>query len=103
MSPRIIDDSKEYVYNLVASDSLFECVEKKESSFILAGGYKSDSPITGLYKHYRTIHGWGCYTLVYDKQYEDAVERLIKMQEDWKIYNDDIPEWFTDICDFLDI
>ena len=34
MSPRIIDDSKEYVYNLVASDSLFECVEKKESSFI---------------------------------------------------------------------
>ena len=48
MSPRIIDYSKEYVYNLVASDSLFECVEKKESSFILAGGYKSDSPITGF-------------------------------------------------------
>ncbi len=103
MSPRIIDNPKEYVYNLVASDSLFKCEEVRNSSFILTGGYKCDSPITEFSKNYRTIHGWGCYYLVYDKKYEYAVEKLIEMLEDWKIYYDDNPEWFTDICDFLDI
>ncbi len=103
ISPRRIDNVANYIHCVVTSDSLFESVREGKYSFILAGGYKSDSPLTGRYKYFRTIHGWGCYDIVYDKKYEDAIEKLIKMQNDWRIYEEDVPKWLTDICCFLDI
>lgn len=99
--PRMLGTSNEAVRLL--SDSLNVCLKERKGSFIIAGEDEKDSPITYLSKYYHTIHGWTCYTLTYEKQYEDAVERLVKMIKDWKIYTDDTPEWIVDICDFLDI
>lgn len=65
--------------------------------------YENYPQIRSVFKYYKTIHGWTCYTLTYEKQYEDAVEILIKMVKDWKIYNENYPKWFDDMCDFLDI
>lgn len=99
--PRMLGTSNEAVRFL--SDSLNVCLKRRKSSFIIAGEFENNSQITYLSKYYHTIHGWNCYTLTYEKQYEDAVEKLVKMIKDWKIYTDDTPEWIVDLCDFLDV
>lgn len=99
--PRLFDNSKEAVRKL--SDSLTTSSKVKGGSFILAQEYEQFPQIKDVSKYYHTRHGWTSYTLTYDKQYEDAVERLIKMVKNWKIYEEDIPKWLTDIFDFLDI
>lgn len=85
------------------SDSLNVCLKRRKSSFIIAGEFENNSQIIYLSKYYHTIHGWSCYTLTYEKQYEDAVKRLINEIKDWKIYAGNTPEWVVDVCDFLDI
>jgi hypothetical protein len=99
--PRILDSSHEAVRYL--SDSLNVCLQEKRSSFIMKGEDEQDSSITCLKKYHHTIHGWSCYTLTYDKRYEDAVVRLTEMVKDWKIYGVGLPEWVQDAFDFLDI
>ena len=99
--PRMLGTSNEAVRLL--SDSLNVCLKERKGSFIIAGEDEKDSPIRYLSKYYHTIHGWTCYTLTYEKQYGDAVERLVKMIKDWKIYTGDTPEWIVDMCDFWDI
>lgn len=99
--PRMLGTSNEAVRFL--SDSLNVCSKVRKHSFIIVGENEKDSPITYFSKYYHTIHGWTCYTLTYEKQYEDAVEKLVKMIKDWKIYTDDTPEWIVDLCDFLDV
>ena len=99
--PRMLGTSNEAVRLL--SDSLNVCLKERKGSFIIAGEDEKDSPIRYLSKYYHTIHGWSCYTLTYEKQYEDAVKRLINEIKDWKIYAGNTPEWVVDVCDFLDI
>lgn len=99
--PRMLGTSNEAVRFL--SDSLNVCLKRRKSSFIIAGEFENNSQITYLSKYYHTIHGWNCYTLTYEKQYEDAVEKLVKMIKDWKIYAGNTPEWIVDLCDFLDV
>ena len=101
LPPRMFDNSKEAVRRL--SDSLTTSSKVKKRSFILTQEYENYPQIRSVFKYYKTIHGWTCYTLTYEKQYEDAVEILIKMVKDWKIYNENYPKWFDDMCDFLDI
>ena len=78
-------------------------LKRRKSSFIIAGEFENNSQITYLSKYYHTIHGWSCYSLTYEKQYEDAVKRLINEIKDWKIYAGNTPEWIVDLCDFLDV
>lgn len=99
--PRVFDSTDEAIRLL--SDSLDFCLKRRKNSFIIAGEFENNSQITYLSKYYHTIHGWSCYSLTYEKQYEDAVKRLINEIKDWKIYTDDTPEWVVDVCDFLDI
>lgn len=99
--PRLFDNSKEAVRML--SDSLTTCSKVKKGSFILTQEYKQFPQIKCVSKFDKAPHGWASYSLTYEKQYEEAVERIIKMLKDWKIYDKEIPEWFTDMCDFLDI
>jgi len=99
--PRMLGTSNEAVRLL--SDSLNVCLKRRKSSFIISGEFENNSQITYLSKYYHTIHGWSCYTLTYEKQYEDAVKRLINEIKDWKIYAGNTPEWVVDVCDFLDI
>lgn len=91
-----IVDSFEY-------DSLYACIEKKNNSCIMKGKDGPNSEYIYLIKYYRSRHGWAACTLIYEPQYEDAVERLVKMVKGWKIYSEDNPEWLTDTFDFLDI
>ena len=99
--PRVFDSTDEAIRLL--SDSLNVCLKRRKSSFIIAGEFENNSQITYLSKYYHTIHGWSCYTLTYEKQYEDAVKRLINEIKDWKIYTGNTPECVVDICDFLNI
>lgn len=99
--PRVFDSTDEAIR--LESDSLNVCLKRRKSSFIIAGEFENNSQITYLSKYYHTIHGWSCYTLTYEKQYEDAVKRLINEIKDWKIYAGNTPEWVVDVCDFLDI
>ena len=99
--PRVFDSTDEAIRLL--SDSLDFCLKRRKSSFIIAGEFENNSQITYLSKYYHTIHGWSCYTLTYEKQYEDAVKRLINEIKDWKIYTGNTPECVVDICDFLNI
>ena len=99
--PRLIDSSKDYVRR--HSDSLSTFSRVKSGSFILTEEYEHFPQIKCVFKFYHTQYGWAGYCLTYEKQYEDAVERLIKMVKDWKIYSKDVPEWITDIYDFIDI
>lgn len=99
--PRMLGTSNEAVRFL--SDSLNVCSKVRKRSFIIVGEDEKDSPITYFSKYYHTIHGWTCYTLTYEKQYEDAVKRLINEIKDWKIYAGNTPEWVVDVCDFLDV
>ena len=85
------------------SDSLYVCVEKKNGSFIMKGNDGPNSEYIYLCKYYRSSHGWAACTLIYEPQYEDAVERLAQMVKGWKIYSKNVPEWLTDTFDFLDI
>ena len=99
--PRVFDSTDEAIRLL--SDSLNVCLKRRKSSFIIAGEFENNSQITYLSKYYHTIHGWSCYSLTYEKQYEDAVKRLINEIKDWKIYTGNTPECVVDICDFLNI
>ena len=99
--PRLIENSKEAVR--IMSDSLTTSSKVKRRSFILTQEYEHFPQIKEVFKFCKNRHGWSCYYLTYEKQYEDAVERLIKVVKDWKTYDEDIPEWLTDIFDFLDI
>ena len=99
--PRLIESSKEYVRE--HTDSLTTFSKVKGGSFILTQEYEQFPQIKDVSKYYHTLHGWTSYNLTYDKRYEDAVGRLVNMVEDWKIYDEDTPRWFSDICDFLDI
>lgn len=99
--PRAFDSTDEAIR--LESDSLNVCLKRRKSSFIIAGEFENNSQITYLSKYYHTIHGWSCYTLTYEKQYEDAVKRLINEIKDWKINAGNTPEWVVDVCDFLDI
>lgn len=99
--PRAFDFTGEAIRLL--SDSLDFCLKRRKNSFIIAGEFENNSQITYLSKYYHTIHGWSCYTLTYEKQYEDAVKRLINEIKDWKIYTGNTPECVVDVCDFLDI
>lgn len=99
--PRVFGSTDEAIRLL--SDSLDFCLKRRKNSFIIAGEFENNSQITYLSKYYHTIHGWSCYTLTYEKQYEDAVKRLINVIKDWKIYAGNTPEWVVDVCDFLDI
>lgn len=99
--PRWIESSKEYVR--INTDSLTTFSKVKLGSFIMTQEYEYFPQLKSVSKYSNTILGWTSYTLTYEKQYEDAVGRLTRMVEDWKIYDEDIPKWFTDICDFLDI
>lgn len=98
--PRFIENSKEYVCR--HTDSLTTFSKVKTGSFIITEEYEYFPQIKCVSKFYKTLHGWTSYTLTYEKQYEGAVGRLVNMVEDWKIYDEDIPEWVTDIFDFLD-
>ena len=64
--------------------------------------YEYFPQIKCVFKFSKTRHGWTSYILTYEKQYEEAVDRLIEIVTDWKIYDKDMPEWFSDMCDFLD-
>ena len=99
--PRVFGSTDEAIR--LESDSLNVCLKRRKSSFIIAGEFENNSQIIYLSKYYHTIHGWSCYTLTYEKQYEDAVKRLINEIKDWKIYAGNTPEWVVDVCDFLDI
>lgn len=99
--PRVFDSTDEAIRLL--SDSLDFCLKRRKNSFIISGEFENNSQITYLSKYYHTIHGWSCYSLTYEKQYEDAVKRLINEIKDWKIYAGNTPEWVVDVCDFLDI
>ena len=99
--PRLFDNSKDAVRSL--SDTLTTFSKIKKGSFIMTQEYEHFPNIKEVSKFYHTRHGWTSYSLTYDKQYEEAVERLIKTVKDWKIYDKDIPEWLSDMCDFLDI
>ena len=99
--PRWIESSKEYVR--INTDSLTTFSKVKLGSFIMTQEYEYFPQLKSVSKYSETIHGWTSYTLTYEKQYEDAVGRLTRMVDDWKIYDEDNPKWFTDICDFLDI
>lgn len=99
--PRVFGSTDEAIR--LESDSLNVCLKRRKSSFIIAGEFENNSQITYLSKYYHTIHGWSCYTLTYEKQYEDAVKRLINEIKDWKIYTGNTPECVVDICDFLNI
>ena len=98
--PRFIENSKEYARR--HTDSLTKFSRVKSGSFILTEEYEHFPEIKCVFKFYKTCHGWTSYILTYDKRYEDAVERLVDMTKDWKIYDKDLPEWFSDMCDFLD-
>ena len=100
--PRLFENVDKIV-DLFKSDSLYECIEKKNGSCIMKGKDGPNSEYIYLIKYYRSSHGWAACTLIYEPQYEDAVERLAKMVKGWKIYSEDVPEWLTDACDFLDI
>lgn len=99
--PRVFGSTDEAIRLL--SDSLNVCLKRRKSSFIIAGEFENNSQIIYLSKYYHTIHGWSCYSLTYEKQYEDAVKRLINEIKDWKIYTGNTPECVVDICDFLNI
>jgi hypothetical protein len=99
--PRLIESSKDFVRR--HSDSLTTFSRVKRGSFIITEEYENFPRIKCVLKFYHTRYGWAGYCLTYEKQYEDAVERLIKMVKDWKIYNDDYPKWFIDFFDFLDL
>lgn len=99
--PRMIDSSKDYVRS--HSDSLTTFSRVRPGSFILTEEYEHFPQIKCVFKFYHTRYGWAIYYLTYEKQYEDAVERLIKMVKDWKLYSKEVPEWITDIFDFIDI
>lgn len=99
--PRVFGSTDEAIR--LESDSLNVCLKRRKSSFIIAGEFENNSQIIYLSKYYHTIHGWSCYSLTYEKQYEDAVKRLINEIKDWKIYAGNTPEWVVDVCDFLDI
>lgn len=99
--PRLIENSKEYVRR--NTDSLTTFSRVKTNSFIMIQEYEHFSQIKCIFKFYKTQHGWTSYTLTYEKQYEEAVERLTKMVMDWIIYDEDTAKWFSDMCDFLDI
>ena len=99
--PRVFDSTDEAIR--LESDSLNVCLKRRKSSFIIAGEFENNSQIIYLSKYYHTIHGWSCYSLTYEKQYEDAVKRLINEIKDWKIYAGNTPEWVVDVCDFLNI
>ena len=99
--PRVFDSTDEAIR--LESDSLNVCLKRRKSSFIIAGEFENNSQIIYLSKYYHTIHGWSCYSLTYEKQYEDAVKRLINEIKDWKIYTGNTPECVVDICDFLNI
>ena len=99
--PRLFGNTEEAVK--ILSDSLTTFSRVKTSSFILTEEYEYFPQIKCVSKFYRTLNGWTSYSLVYEKQYEDAVVRLAKMVKDWKIYEEDTPRWFSDMCDFLDI
>lgn len=98
--PRIIENPKEYARN--KTDSLTTFSRVKSSSFILTEEYEFFPETKSIYKFYKTKHGWTSYILTYEKEYEDAVEKLVDMVKDWKIYSEDYPEWVTDLFDFLD-
>ena len=100
--PRLFDSSEEAV-RILSNDSLTTASKVKKGSFVITQEYECFPRLKCIMKHYKTIHGWARYSLTYEKQYEDAVERLTKMVVDWKIYDEDIPKCFTDVCDFLDI
>lgn len=99
--PRLIENPKEMARS--CTDSLTKYTRVKDGSFIEIQEYEYFPQIKCIFKFYKTQHGWTSYILTYDKRYEDAVERLIKMTMDWKVYDEDIPKWLTDLCDFLDI
>lgn len=101
LPPRLIENSEEYVRR--NTDSLTTFSRVRSGSFIETDEYEYFPKIKCVFKYYKTRHGWACYILTYEKEYEDAVERLMKIVKDWKIYNEDVPMWFSDICDFLDI
>ena len=98
--PRLIENSKEYVR--ISTDSLTTFSKVKSGSFIQTDEYEHFPEIKCVFKFYKSKHGWTSYILTYEKKYEDAVERLIDMVKDWKIYSEDYPEWVTDMFDFLD-
>ncbi|MBQ9356857.1 MAG: hypothetical protein IJT98_06175 [Prevotella sp.] len=99
--PRLIEKSKEYVRR--NTDSLTTFSKVKSGSLVMTEEYEYFPQIKCVFKFYKTQHGWTSFCLTYEKQYEEAVERLIKMTKDWKIYDEDTPKWFCDMCDFLDI
>lgn len=98
--PRLIENSKEYVS--INTDSLTSFSRVKTCSFIETEEYEYCPEIKCVSKYYKTRRSWTSYSLSYEKQYEDAVERLVDMVKDWKIYSKDYPEWVTDLFDFLD-
>jgi len=100
--PRLFENVDKIV-DLIKSDSLYECIEKKNGSCIMKGKDGPNSEYIYLIKYYRSSHGWTACTLIYEPQYEDAVERLVKIVKGWKIYSEENPEWLTDTFDFLDI
>ena len=101
LPPRWIEESKEYVRR--HTDSLTTFSKVKSSSFIMIQEYKYFPQIKCVFKFYKTQYGWTCYVLTYEKQYEDAVKRLVNMTKEWKIYDENIPRWISDMCDFLDL
>lgn len=99
--PRLIESSKEYVCR--NTDSLTTFSKVKTGSFIMTQEYEYFPQSKCVFKFYKTQHGWISYMLTYEKQYEKAVERLINMTKDWKVYDENTPKWFSDICDFFDL
>ena len=100
--PRLFDSTKEAV-RFMTSNPLATSSEVKTGSFIITEEYENFPHDKCVSKYYKTKYGWASYSLTYEKEYEDAVKRLIKMVKDWKVYDDNVPEWFTDMCDFFDI
>ncbi len=98
--PRMEENPKEVARSLTDSFNTF--LNVKSCSYIMIQEYENFPEIKCVFKNYKTQHGWTSYVLTYEKQYEEAVERLIKMTKDWKVYDKNTPEWFTDMCDFFD-
>jgi hypothetical protein len=101
LPPRLDENPKEIASS--QTDSLTTFLNVKNRSYIMIEEYEYFPQIKCVFKCYRSNHGWTRYVLTYEKQYEEAVEILIKITKDWKIYDENTPEWITDMCDFFDI
>jgi hypothetical protein len=101
--PRFFENINKVV-EIYESYSQYECIKKKKHSCIMKGKDDPNAEFTNLCKCKKGRYWWIVCTLTYEPQYERSVKRLSKIVKNWKpMPPENIPVWFSDICDFLDI